>query len=164
MAILKSLKTSEAAEILNLREHEVRALGDEGKIKSYRTEGNHRRYCYESVNAYKNRVLEIDYREVVAYLPYDKEKECKERMLKLCEMLGWKYILLQEKNTECFEDSELKKLIEMIKENKIERVLIDSLDTIDGTKLNFIKEVSNYHNVQVIALSEIQKELWKDVK
>ena len=160
---MKSLKTSEVAEILNLREHEVRALGDEGKIESYRTEGKHRRYCFESVYEYKNKILKNTESEVVVYVPYKEKKQYEERVPKLCEMLGLKYLLLQEKHTECFDNSELKHLIEMIKNNEVSRVLIDSIESIDETKLNFIKEIGSYHDVQVVALSDIQRELLGNV-
>lgn len=160
---LKSLKTSEAAEILNLREHEVRALGDEGKIKSYRTDGNHRRYFFDSVNEYKKKILGSEIKEAVVYMVMSEGAQYENKIVKLCEMLGWKYTVLRERENKCFEDSEFKKLIGMIKGNEVKRVLITSLEDVGETKFNFMKEISSYHDVRVIALSELQRELGKYV-
>ena len=157
---MRSLKTSEVAEILKISVDTARLLGDEGVIKSYRTEGNHRRFYIESVYAYRDSMLGSKEKKNIIYIPCASSgKEAKESICGFCEKLGWSYYLLEESDNVCFEESSIKKLIGLIEKDEVNRIIIDTMDKFDEKEFNCIKEICSYHDVQIIVISDVKREL-----
>ena len=146
----------------------------EGKIKSERTQGKHRRYDLELILAYVNRnkptpKITVAYARVST--PNKKnDLETQKKGLELfCLSNGWQYILVSDIGSGLnYTKKGLKELIKMIELNQVERLVINYKDRLLCFGNEIIFEMCKYHNVEVVVITESEskdynKELVEDV-
>ena len=96
------LKTTEASKYLGVSINTLKTLANREKIKSYKTDGGHRRFRQEDLDIYTGKVTEVPEKLTVIYARCStaKQKENlerqKERLRKHAEGKGYKYMLIDE--------------------------------------------------------------------
>ena len=158
---MKSLKTGEAASVLGISDDAVRKLSECGKIKSYKTDGGHRRYHADSVYAYK-KTIDFDFnvnkdKYKLIFVPNsEKSDSIKDRLSRFCQLVGWQYEVLRQSPDDEKEEAVIKKIIACIEKEEVSRVVFHSVESIGVDRFSCIKEISNYHDVQIVDISEIE--------
>ena len=95
---MDSLKAGQVAEILGIKEWEVRKLFEVGSIKGYKTSGGHRKYFRDSVYEYKDSITPKNPKYTLIYI-LDKElNEREEKLKEHCEMENWKYEIVVQRS------------------------------------------------------------------
>lgn len=146
----------------------------EGKIKSERTHGGHRRYDLETILAYTNRNKPKN-RITIAYarVSTPNKKDDLERQKKVLELFcvsnGWQYKVISDMGSGLnYTKKGLLELIKMIELNQVERLVLNYKDRLLRFGSEIIFEICKYHNVEVIIITESEakdynQELVEDV-
>lgn len=131
------LKTTQASKYIGVSINTLKTLANHQKIKSYRTNGGHRRFMSEDLDAYMGKIVEVPEKLTVIYARCSthKQKENlerqKDRLRKHAESKGYKYMIIDEIASGINEKRKgLHKLLNLIFEGKVERVLIEYKDRI----------------------------------
>ena len=132
---MKIYKITEASDYLGVSINTLKTLANNGKIKSFKTTGEHRRFRQEDLDAYMGVEKEKQEKLTVIYARCStaKQKENlerqKDRLRKHAEAKGYKYVLIDEIASGINEKRNgIHKLIKMCFEGKVERVLIEYKD------------------------------------
>ena len=132
---MKIYKITEASEYLGVSINTLKTLANNGKIKSFKTTGEHRRFRQEDLDAYMGVEKEKQEKLTVIYARCStaKQKENlerqKDRLRKHAEAKGYKYVLIDEIASGINEKRNgIHKLIKMCFEGKVERILIEYKD------------------------------------
>lgn len=140
----------------------------EGKIKSERTQGGHRRYNLEEVLVYTNRNKPKD-RITVAYarVSTPNKKNDLERQKKVLELFcvsnGWKYKVISDIGSGLnYTKKGLKELIKLIELNEIDRLVLNYKDRLLRFGSELIFELCKYHNVEVIIITETENKSYNE--
>jgi excisionase family DNA binding protein len=113
---MKIYKITEASDYLGVSINTLKTLANNGKIKSFKTTGEHRRFRQKDLDA---------------YMGVEKEnlERQKDRLRKHAEAKCYKYVLIDEIASGINEKRNgIHKLIKMCFEGKVERVLIEYKD------------------------------------
>ena len=100
---MKIYKITEASEYLGVSINTLKTLANNGKIKSFKTTGEHRRFRQEDLDAYMGVEKEKQEKLTVIYARCStaKQKENlerqKDRLRKHAEAKGYKYVLIDER-------------------------------------------------------------------
>ena len=128
-------KTTEASKYLGVSINTIKTLSDRLKLKSFRTAGGHRRFMQEDLDLFMGKVAEVPEKLTVIYARCSthKQKENlerqKDRLRKHAESKGYKYMLVDEIASGINEKRKgLHKVINLIFEGKVERILIEYKD------------------------------------
>jgi len=128
-------KTTEASKYLGISINSLKTLAKREKIKHYKTDGGHRRFRQENLDVYIGKVTELPEKLTVIYARCSthKQKENlerqKDRLRKHAEGKGYKYMLVDEIASGINEKRKgLHKVINLIFEGKVERILIEYKD------------------------------------
>jgi len=131
------LKTTQASKYIGVSINTLKTLANHQKIKSYRTNGGHRRFMSEDLDAYMGKIIEVPEKLTVIYARCSthKQKENlerqKDRLRKHAENKGYKYMIIDEIASGINEKRKgLHKLLNLIFQGKVERVLIEYKDRI----------------------------------
>ncbi|MCK9324140.1 MAG: IS607 family transposase [Bacteroidales bacterium] len=129
------LKTTEASKYIGVSINTIKTLANNGKIKSFKTTGGHRRFMQEDLDSFTGKVAIQPEKLTVVYArgSTHKQKENlerqKDRLRKHAENKGYKYMLIDEIASGINEKRKgLHKVINLIFEGKVERVLIEYKD------------------------------------
>ena len=132
---MKIYKITEASEYLGVSINTLKTLANNGKIKSFKTTGEHRRFRQDDLDAYMGVEKEKQEKLTVIYARCStaKQKENlerqKDRLMKYSESQGYKYIVIDEIASGINEKRKgLHKLINLAFQGKIERILIEYKD------------------------------------
>jgi len=132
---MKIYKITEASEYLGVSINTLKTLANNGKVKSFKTTGEHRRFRQEDLDAYMGVEKEKQEKLTVIYARCStaKQKENlerqKDRLRKHAEAKGYKYVLIDEIASGINEKRNgIHKLIKMCFEGKVERILIEYKD------------------------------------
>lgn len=99
---MKIYKITEASEYLGVSINTLKTLANNGKVKSFKTTGEHRRFRQEDLDAYMGVEKEKQEKLTVIYARCStaKQKENlerqKDRLRKHAEAKGYKYVLIDE--------------------------------------------------------------------
>lgn len=99
---MKIYKITEASEYLGVSINTLKTLANNGKVKSFKTNGEHRRFRQEDLDAYMGVEKERQEKLTVIYARCStvKQKENlerqKDRLRKHAEFKGYKYVLIDE--------------------------------------------------------------------
>ena len=131
------LKVTEASKYIGVSINTLKTLANNGKIKTFKTDGGHRRFRVEDLDLFSGKVTEKKEKVTVVYARCStaKQKENlerqKDRLMKHAESQGYKYIVIDEIASGINEKRKgLHKLLNMAFQGKIERVLIEYKDRI----------------------------------
>ena len=156
------LTTKQASEIAGVNKDTIRRWDDKGLIKSYRTDGGHRRYDAESLYNYilqpKVEVSE-KYALIYARVSTRSRENDLDRQVKLLEMFcssnGWKYKVLKDIGSGLnYSKKGLLELIKLIETNQINRLVINYKDRLLRFGSEIIFEMCKWHNVEVVIVSQ----------
>lgn len=156
------LTTKEVAQLAGVNLDTVRRWDKKGLIKSYRTDGGHRRYDIDSVNAYIGQpkiVRQDKYSLIYARVSTKNRENDLNRQVELLEMFcvshGWKYKILKDIGSGLnYNKKGLIELIKLIETNQIDRLIINYKDRLLRFGSEIIFEICKWHNVEVIVVSE----------
>jgi excisionase family DNA binding protein len=143
---MKIYKITEASEYLGVSINTLKTLANNGKIKSFKTTGEHRRFRQEDLDAYMGVEKEKQEKLTVIYARCStaKQKENlerqKDRLRKHAEAKGYKYVLIDEIASGINEKRNgIHKLIKMCFEGKIQEYKI-----LRGLSSDLEKEVNEH--------------------
>ena len=168
------LSICEAAKRLGIATTTLRGWDNDGKIKSERTDGGHRRYDEDEVN----RLLGVSNklpRQTILYgrvstAARKNNLESQIQVLQLfCAAHGWTYHTITDIGSGLnYKNKGLLELIKLIETNQVERLIINYKDRLLRFGSEIIFEMCRYHGTEVIILTEdedrtYEKELVDDV-
>ena len=132
---MKIYKITEASEYLGISINSLKTLANNGKLNSFKTGGEHRRFREDDLDTYMGVKKEKQERLTVIYARCStaKQKENlerqKDRLRKHAEENGYKYLMIDEIASGINEKRNgIHKLIKMCFEGKVERILIEYKD------------------------------------
>ena len=150
------LNIAEMSLELGVSKDTLRRWEREGKITSVRTPGGHRRYEIIDVNN-KEEKYSIAYARVTTY-GQKADLERQKQMLELyCSSKGYKYELLEDVGSGLnYNKVGLKKLIKLIEENKIDRIVLTHRDRLMRFGFAMLSQICSLNNVliEIINISE----------
>ena len=128
-------KTTEASKYLGVSINTIKTLSNRLKLKSFKTAGGHRRFRQEDLDLFMGKITEVPEKLTVIYARCSthKQKENlerqKERLRKHAESKNYKYMIVDEIASGINEKRKgLHKVINLIFQGKVERVLIEYKD------------------------------------
>ena len=171
------LDINEASKFLGVSKSTLRRWEDEGKITSYRTEGNHRRYDKYELLSFKNNNFKNnnDNKYTLAYcrVSSNDQKEDLERQVEnvttYCIAKGYSFKVITDIGSGLnYNKKGFKELINLICSNEIDKIVINYKDRLIRFGYEIIEQLCLIHNVkiEVINLTEnksYEEELVEDV-
>lgn len=132
---MKIFTTTSASKYIGVSINTLKTLERNGKIKSFKTTGQHRRFRQEDLDAYigveriKIERLTVIYARCSTAKQKENLERQKDRLTKYAEAKGYKFILIYEIASGINERRKgLHKVIKLCFEGKVERVLIEYKD------------------------------------
>lgn len=164
------LSTKQASEIAGVNKDTIRRWESKGLIKSYRTDGGHRRYDAESLYNYiLQPKIEVPdkYTLIYARVSTRNRENDLNRQVELLEMFcssnGWRYKTLKDVGSGLnYNKKGLLELIKLIETNQINRLVINYKDRLLRFGSEIIFEICKYHNVEVIIVSEDESKTYEE--
>ena len=164
------LTTKEVAQLAGVNLDTVRRWDSKGLIKSYRTEGGHRRYDADSVYSYIGQPKSIrqdKYSLIYARVSTKNRENDLNRQVELLEMFcsskGWRYKVLKDIGSGLnYNKKGLIELIRLIETNQIDRLIINYKDRLLRFGSEIIFEMCKWHNVEVVIVSEDESKTYEE--
>ena len=164
------LTTKEVAQLAGVNLDTVRRWDSKGLIKSYRTEGGHRRYDADSVYSYIGQpktVRQDKYSLIYARVSTKNRENDLNRQVELLEMFcsskGWRYKVLKDIGSGLnYNKKGLIELIRLIETNQIDRLVINYKDRLLRFGSEIIFEMCKWHNIEVIIVSEDESKTYEE--
>ncbi len=171
---MKIYKITEASEYLGVSINTLKTLANNGKINSFKTTGEHRRFRQEDLDAFMGVEEEKQEKVTVIYARCStaKQKENlerqKDRLRKHAEAKGYKYVLIDEIASGINEKRNgIHKLIKMCFEGKVERVLIEYKDRLARFGYEYLDAIFSNLEIQVEVMEvkdkKYEEELAEDI-
>lgn len=165
---MKIYKITEASEYLGVSINTLKTLANNGKIKSFKTTGEHRRFRQEDLDAYMGVEKEKQEKLTVIYARCStaKQKENlerqKDRLRKHAEAKGYKYVLIDETASGINEKRNgIHKLIKMCFEGKVERVLIEYKDRLARFGYEYLDAI--FSNLEItVEIMEVKDKKYEE--
>ncbi|MFA5067988.1 MAG: IS607 family transposase [Candidatus Izemoplasmatales bacterium] len=144
------LNLAEMSLHLGVSKDTLRRWEREGKITSLRTPGGHRRYEILDINKNKEEKYSIAYARVSTH-GQKADLERQKQMLELyCSSKGYKYELIEDIGSGLnYNKTGLKKLINLIEENKIDRIVLTHKDRLMRFGFGMISQICSLNNVLI---------------
>lgn len=166
----KMLTTKEVAQLAGVNLDTVRRWDSKGLIKSYRTDGGHRRYDAESVYSYigQPKITRQDkYSLIYARVSTRNRENDLNRQIELLEMFcsskGWRYKVIKDIGSGLnYNKKGLIELIRLIETNQIDRLVINYKDRLLRFGNEIIFEICKWHNVDVVVVSEDESKTYEE--
>lgn len=164
------LTTKEVSQLAGVNLDTVRRWDSKGLIKSYRTEGGHRRYDADSVYAYIGQpktVRQNKYSLIYARVSTKNRENDLNRQVELLEMFcsakGWRYKVLKDIGSGLnYNKKGLMELIRLIETNQIDRLVINYKDRLLRFGSEIIFEMCKWHNIEVVVVSEDEPKTYEE--
>lgn len=149
------------AELLGVTIQTVRNWEEQGKIKSIRSAGNHRRFSEDEINRIlcltkpKNEKITLGYARVSTYnRRNDLEKQIN-AIEKFCIANGWRYKTISDIGSDLKYDKKgLLEVIKLIETNQVCRLVINYKDRLLRFGSEIIFEMCKYHDVEIVVITE----------
>lgn len=166
----KMLTTKEVAQLAGVNLDTVRRWDSKGLIKSYRTDGGHRRYNADSVYSYigQPKTTRQDKYSLIYVRVSTKNRENDlNRQIELLEMFcsskGWKYKVIKDIGSGLnYNKKGLIELIRLIETNQIDRLVINYKDRLLRFGSEIIFEICKWHNIEVVIVSEDESKTYEE--
>lgn len=173
---MEYISIGEAAKLYNVSISSLRNWEKAGKIKSYRTDGNHRRFDKAELDSLfnKNKVI-LKNKITVGYARVStlSQKEDLERQVKVitnyCEIHGYNFKIIKDFGSGLnYNKKGLNELIELISLEKIDKIVINYKDRLLRFGFELIEQLCKIHNVQIEIINQSdfisdEEELVEDV-
>jgi len=167
-------KTTEASKYLGVSINTIKTLSNRLKLKSFKTAGGHRRFRQEDLDLFMGKITEVPEKLTVIYARCStaKQKENlerqKERLRKHAESKSYKYIIIDEIASGINEKRKgLHKLLNLIFEGKVERVLIEYKDRLARFGYEYLWSIFRNLDIKVEILQDktqkYEEELAEDI-
>ncbi len=158
---------SKASKELGVSIDTLRRWEREGKITSERTPGGHRRYNLEKLRQTAEGKGEdkatVIYARVSTPNKKDDLKSQIEKLELYCASKGWKYKVIQDIGSGLnYNNKGLLKLISLIENDQIERIVVNYKDRLLRFGSELIFEICKYHNVEVVILNEDEDKTYEE--
>jgi excisionase family DNA binding protein len=171
------LDINEASKFLGVSKSALRRWEDEGKITSYRTEGNHRRYDKNELLSFKNNNFKNnnDNKYTLAYCRVSSNDQKEdlvrqvENVTNYCIAKGYSFKVVTDIGSGLnYNKKGFKELINLICSNEIDKIVINYKDRLIRFGYEIIEQLCLIHNVkiEIINLTEnksYEEELVEDV-
>lgn len=151
------LTVSQAAKILGITTTTLREWESSGYILSIRTKGNHRRYKKEDIQNIigNNKISNVESVAIYCRVSSHEQKQKgdlerqKNRLIEYCARNGYKLEYIFEEVASGMSDNrpKLKQIFKLIKEQKINKVIIEYKDRLTRFQFNIFIDYFNSHNV-----------------
>jgi len=165
---MKIYKITEASAYLGVSINTLKTLANNGKIKSFKTTGDHRRFRQEDLDGYMGVEKERQEKLTVIYARCStmKQKENlerqKDRLMKYAESKGYKYVLIDEIASGINEKrAGIHRLINMCFEGKVERVLIEYKDRLARFGYEYLDAIFTNLEIQV-EIMEVKEKRYEE--
>ena len=154
------LNLAEMSLHLGVSKDTLRRWEREGKITSLRTPGGHRRYEILDINKNKEEKYSIAYARVSTH-GQKADLERQKQMLELyCSSKGYKYELIEDIGSGLnYNKTGLKKLINLIEENKIDRIVLTHKDRLMRFGFGMISQICSLNNVLIDVINVGEEKL-----
>ncbi|WP_071394989.1 IS607 family transposase [Bacillus tuaregi] len=157
----------EAAEMLGVATSTLRRWENEGKIKSVRTTGNHRRYTVEELSKIK-KVKPLNEKITVGYcrVSSSDQREDLKRQVELvsmyCTAKGYGFEIIEDLGSGLnYNKKGLTKLIKMIQSNQVERVVINYRDRLIRFGMELIEQICEFHDVKIEVINQTEDKTYE---
>ena len=146
----------------------IRAWEKAGKIKSERTQGNHRRYELEEIIGYANRnKANLKVTAIYARISTPSRKndlDMQRQVLELfCASKGWKYKIIEDIGSGLnYNKKGLLELIKLIENNQIERIILNYKDRLLRFGSEIIYEMCKYHNIEIVVVNDTESKTYEE--
>jgi excisionase family DNA binding protein len=168
---MKIYKITEASEYLGVSINTLKTLANNGKIKSFKTTGEHRRFRQDDLDAYMGVEKEKQEKLTVIYARCStaKQKENlerqKDRLRKHAEAKSYKYMMIDEIASGINEKRNgIHKLIKMCFEGKVERVLIEYKDRLARFGYEYLDAIFNNLEITVEVVETKKKKYEEELE
>lgn len=157
------LSIGKASKMLGLTEQTLRVWEKEGKLKSIRTNGGHRRYEESEIKrcmGMQGLISQDDKKTIIyARVSTSNRKDDLERQKQVLEMYcvakGWKYDIIEDIGSGLnYKKQGLLKLIELIETNQVKRIVLNYKDRLLRYGSEIIFEMCKYHDVDIEIINE----------
>lgn len=145
----------EAAQLLGVHQVTLRRWEKEGKIKSIKTTGGHRRYSIEELN----RVRKVSPKEGKITIGYCRVSSSDQKsdlarqvdnVSSFCTAKGYSFRIIEDLGSGLnYNKKGLKELIALIQTNKVERIVINYKDRLIRFGFEIIEQMCEFHNVEI---------------
>lgn len=159
---------NEFSKILGVSKQTLRRWEKEGKISSFKTKGGHRRYLpNHDTSVRKDKT--IAYARVSTYGQKEDLISQKQTLELFCSAKGFQYEIIEDLGSGLnYNKKGLKKLLELINNKEINRLVITHSDRLLRFGKEIIFELCNLNNIEVIIInnnenSDSNSEFVKDV-
>lgn len=166
----KLLNIRQAAEYLNVTPHTLRVWEKEGRLKSLKTAGSHRRYTPEMLDDFlgidsslEESILDETEQVVATYARVSSNKQKvsgdlerqSERLSEYCtkHKFNLKYEIKDVGSGLNDNRNGFKRLTDLILDNKINILVIENKDRLTRFQFNFIEKVFNHYNCKIVVIN-----------
>lgn len=166
------LPIGEVSKRLGLHPDTLRNWERQGKIKSVRTQGGHRRYNLDEIMLVANKSdyvsAKIEKKTVIycrVSTPSRKnDLENQRQVLELfCASKGWTYTVIEDIGSGLnYSKKGLLELIKLIETDQIERIVLNYKDRLLRYGAEIIYEICKYHQVEIIVLNESEPKSYEE--
>jgi len=159
------MRITESAKYLGISINTLKAMADAGKIKSYKTTGGHRRFNRDVLDEFMG--IEPKHNEdkvtmIYARCSTQKQKENlerqKDRLIEHAENKDYKYEVIEELSSGINEKRKgIRKLIKLIFDGKVERVLIEYKDRLARFGYEYLLLICKHTGVEIEIINDKEK-------
>lgn len=165
---MKIYKITEASKYLGISINSLKTLANNGKLNSFKTSGEHRRFREDDLDSYMGVEKKKQERLTVIYARCStaKQKENlerqKDRLRKHAEEKGYKYLMIDEIASGINEKRKgIHKLIKLCFEGKVERILIEYKDRLARFGYEYLDAI--FRNLEIIVeIVEIKEKKYEE--
>ena len=168
---MKELLTlSKASRILGVTTKTLRNWDDAGKIKTIRTEGNHRRIPLEEIDRIKdNEPKSLTKTKTLAYCRCSTKKQEENlerqvgRVLEYCYEQNWNVELFKDIGSELNENRRnFKKLLKRVSDEDVQRVVIEYKDRVARYGFETFRALCDNFGVEIVILNEKEEQSFEE--
>lgn len=159
------MRITEASEYLGVSINTLKAMADTGQIKCYKTNGGHRRFKREVLDEFTGVERKTAYDKITmiyARCSTQKQKENlqrqKERLIAHAQGKQYTYEVIEELSSGINEKRKgLRKLIRLIFEGRVERVLIEYKDRLARFGYEYLFLICKHTGVEIEIINDREK-------
>lgn len=162
------LSIKQAAQYLHVSEGTLRRWEREGKIRSYRTAGNHRRYTKQMLDSTINSTIDISNENRLLTIGYcrvssNHQKADLQRQIKVvqnyCELKGSPFKIIKDQGSGLnYDRSGLQEVIHLICQHQCDEIVVNYQDRLVRFGFNLIKMICNENNVKLTVINQTQSD------
>lgn len=156
---------SKASELLGVSTKTLRRWDNEGKLKAYRTIGNHRRYKIKDIENLLGEINQNTQKNVFIYCRVSTKKQAdsgnlqrqKERLIQYCNEKQYNIVHVFEEVASGLNDKR-RELIKMLRRlNEVNSIIIEYPDRFASFGYNYLQEFCKSLNVSIEAIQQNDK-------